>query len=221
MGYELDAVERRVLGVLVEKGYTTPDQYPLSMNAIVNACNQKSCRDPQMNLDEVHVFDAIDSLRGHGLAIVAHTGGRVDRYRHCVPEMLEIQAREAAILAELLLRGPQTDGELRQRAHRMVSIESLNLAQELIDGLIEKGFVRCLAPGGRKRGVKYAHTLYPANEAPADQDPSETASAPSAPVSSASAAAPAASSDEVRELRELIEALTKRVDALESALGGP
>ena len=150
--YRLDRNERRVLGVLIEKGYTTPDQYPLTLNAIVSGCNQKSCRDPQMNLDEVHVFDAIDSMRKLGLVITAQSS-RVDRFRHCVPDMLEIDARGTAILAELLLRGPQTDGELRQRANRMVTLTDLDQVRTCIEELMSRGFVSRLGSGERRRGV--------------------------------------------------------------------
>ncbi len=212
MSYQLERVERRVLGVLVEKGYTTPDQYPISLNAIVNGCNQKSCRDPLMSLDEVDVSDAIDALREEGLAITAMGSGRVDKYRHCVPDMLEINAREAATLAELLLRGPQTDGELRQRASRMVQINDLTLMHELLDGLQEKSFVKRLSPPGQKRGARFAHMLYPERE-----QPHVDADAPAAAPASRRAAAPAPG--ELEELRATIAALTHRIVALERASG--
>lgn len=213
MTYELDKIERRVLGALIEKGYTTPDQYPLSLNGIVNACNQKSCRDPLMSLDEVDVFDAIDTLRKKGLVITAMTSGsRVDKYRHCVPDMLEIQAKECATLAELLLRGPQTDGELRQRASRMVQINDLAQLNEILETLQEKSLVKRLSPPGQKRGARFAHMLYPENE-----QPHVEADAP-APAAGRRAA-PALPADEVEALREAIHALTERVAALERASG--
>ncbi len=223
MGYELDKIERRVLGVLVEKGYTTPDQYPLSMNAIVNGCNQKSCREPVMSLDEVQVFDAIDAMRKQGLVICAHTGNsRVEKYRHCVPEMFEIVAREAAVLAELLLRGPQTDGELRQRANRMIPISSLEQVQEVVESLIEKELALRLSPPDRKRGARFAHRLYPAGEQPkteADAGFTSTDSGGGGSRAASSGASPAADPGEIAALRSTVEALTRRVAALEESLG--
>jgi len=202
--------ERRVLGVLVEKGYTTPDQYPLTLNAIVTGSNQKTCRDPLMQIDEVDAFEALDVLRQAGLALcVRSSGSRTDRYRHCVPDQLEIDAKGAAVLAELLLRGPQSDGELRQHASRMVPIRDLATLQSTLEALEAKSMVRRLGPPGKKRGTRYAHTLYPEGEEPSDSEPA--AHAPQARP-----AAPA--SGEVGELRQRLAALEARVNALEERL---
>ena len=172
MALALDAAERRVLGVLLEKGFTTPEQYPLTLNGLVTGCNQKSCRDPHMHLGEEKVLDALDDLRGKGLAALTRTvGGRTDRYKHRVADTLHIEGREAAVLTELLVRGPQTDGELRQRASRMVTIPGLPELAASLERLRsrEEPLVTRLGTAERRRGVKYAHTLYPENERPAEE----------------------------------------------------
>jgi uncharacterized protein YceH (UPF0502 family) len=116
----LTEIEARVLGSLIEKDMTTPEHYPLSLNALVNACNQKSSRDPVVNFDEDIVRDAVETLRDKKLAIVV-TGGdnRVPKYRHRISETLNLGNRELAVLGVLLLRGPQTTGELKQRTERL------------------------------------------------------------------------------------------------------
>src|SRR6202046_3107838 len=116
----LTAAEARVLGALIEKDITTPEYYPLSLNALVNACNQKSNRDPVMNLDEEAVREALRTLDKKGLAGPAdNMVSRVKKYEHRLQEAYNFTRHEIAILAELLLRGPQTPGELRSRADRM------------------------------------------------------------------------------------------------------
>src|SRR5687768_1225314 len=114
----LNLPERRVLGVLVEKAKTTPDAYPLSLNALVTGCNQKSNRDPLLTLSNEEVEEALEGLQKSGL-VSRVTGSRVDRWRHHLYEAWNVSKVELAILAELLLRGPQTEGELRGRAGRM------------------------------------------------------------------------------------------------------
>ena len=117
---ELTTAEARVLGVLIEKGFTTPNQYPLSLNAIATGASQLSNRDPIMKMDEDQAFDAVEGLRNKQLAVrVDQVGSRVHKYKHIGVETLHCRQAEVAILAELLLRGPQTLGELRSRASRM------------------------------------------------------------------------------------------------------
>ena len=216
---ELNFNQRRVLGVLMEKSYTTPEQYPLTLNALVTGSNQKSCRDPVAHLDEESVYDALDVLRDRELAAVVRTaGGRTDRFRHKVADAWQLEGKQAAVLAELLLRGPQTDGELRQRASRMVRIDSLPELAEVIRSLQEHDppFVRRLSPEGQKRGAKFAHTLYPAGKEPALETGPTAEEAP-APTSSKPAASPVYSRDVVDELRERIAELEERVSKLEEA----
>src|SRR3954463_16172569 len=114
---ELTPDESRVLGVLIEKDKTTPEQYPLSLNAIVNGANQKNNRDPATSMTDNQAFEALESLRGKGLVVrMEGPGMRVNKYRHNTQDVLRVPASQMAILAELLLRGPQTLGELRGRA---------------------------------------------------------------------------------------------------------
>src|SRR5512136_1863270 len=121
----LNEVEIRVLGCLIEKELSTPEHYPLSLNSLTNACNQRSNRDPVMNLAEADVVRALDSLRFKQLALVSVEGGRVPKYRHALMEKLRLDPAELALLGELLLRGPQTIGELRARAERMHTFTDL------------------------------------------------------------------------------------------------
>jgi len=126
MNIELSPLEARVIGCLIEKQVTTPDQYPLSLNALVNACNQKSNRDPVMEVDERTVQDTLDTLaRKHFVIEKSGFGSRVPKYQHrfCNTEYgtLKLTAQELAIVCELLVRGPQTPGELRTRASRMTT----------------------------------------------------------------------------------------------------
>jgi uncharacterized protein YceH (UPF0502 family) len=135
----LSSVEARVLGALIEKELTTPEYYPLSLNALVNACNQKSNRDPLMNLDEDTVKQALQRLNKEGLAGPAdNMVSRVTKYEHRLQEAYNFTRHEIAILCELLLRGPQTPGELRSRADRMHKFEDLNIALSTLQRLMKR-----------------------------------------------------------------------------------
>ena len=120
--HPLEAIDRRVLGVLVEKAKTTPDVYPLSLNSLKSGCNQKSNRFPQMQLEESQIEDSLDRLRKFKAVTLIQGDGRVEKYRHLAYEWLGVGKVELAIMAELLLRGAQTIGELRARASRMAPI---------------------------------------------------------------------------------------------------
>jgi hypothetical protein len=144
---ELDAIEARILGVLIEKETTTPDQYPLSLNALMAGCNQKSNRDPVLELGESEVAAGIERLRRKSLVGAAHaSGSRVERYKHAAGTVWQLGPAELAVMAELLLRGAQMPGELRGRADRMSRIETLEALAALLEGLRAKGFVRRLEP---------------------------------------------------------------------------
>ena len=155
----LDAAERRVLGTLIEKGKTTPDQYPLSLNALVNGCNQKSNRDPVTSLDEEQVTRALAGLRQCGAIAEVYGNGKIARYRHLAYEWLGASKEELAILGELLLRGAQTEGDLRGRASRMDEIPDLDVLRQHLDRLAERGLVVWLSPPGRGRML--THGLLP------------------------------------------------------------
>jgi len=156
--------QRRVLGVLVEKAKTTPDVYPLSIAAIVTGCNQKSNRDPVTNYDQDDVEETLHALRKKGAVILVEGSGRVPRWKHTLYEWLKVTKVELAVMAELFLRGPQTEGELRARASRMEPLPDLAALQAILEPLAERGLVLYLSPAGQKRGVYVAHGLYPPEE---------------------------------------------------------
>jgi uncharacterized protein YceH (UPF0502 family) len=158
----LNEVEVRVLGALIEKEATTPDYYPLSFNALLNACNQKSNRDPVMSLDEGAVREALESLHGKGLAGPASgADSRVAKYEHRVYETLKLSRPEVALLCELLLRGPQTPGELRNHAERMYRFESIENVLATLRRLIDREppLVRMLARQPGTKESRYMHLL--------------------------------------------------------------
>jgi uncharacterized protein YceH (UPF0502 family) len=154
----MNSIQRRIVGVLVEKAKTTPEQYPLTLNSLITGCNQKSNRDPQMNVDGERVETAIEDLRRIGAVIELQSGGRVAKYKHCLYEWLGVDKVELAVVAELLLRGEQTVGELRGRAARMEPIADLNVLKPVLQSLIQKGLVVELTPEGR--GQVVSHALY-------------------------------------------------------------
>jgi uncharacterized protein len=158
----LNEMEARVLGALLEKEITTPDNYPLSLNSLVNACNQKSNRDPVMNLDEESVRDALRTLQDNSLArSVSAADSRVTKYEHRLQEAFNFDRREAAIFCELLLRGPQTPGELRTRAERMHPFDDLSEAQSALQRLMnrEPPLVKVLARQPGTKESRYIHLL--------------------------------------------------------------
>jgi uncharacterized protein len=161
MNAMLNDMEVRVLGCLIEKELTTPEYYPLSLNALTNACNQKSNRDPVLNLEEAEVVRALDSLKFKQLAVVSADGGRVPKYRHLLVEQLRLSPAELATLAELLLRGPQTVGELRTRAERMHPFPDLAAVDAVLTELMARTppFVARLARQPGRKESRYAHLL--------------------------------------------------------------
>ena len=158
MDLNLHPVEARVLGSLIEKEITTPEYYPLSLNALVNACNQKSNRDPVVSFDEETVHDALELLRNKGLAtMVSGAGSRVPKYSHRFAEKLNLGRREIAILCELMLRGAQTLGELRSRTERFHRFDDTSEIERLLERMPEM-VVRLPRRPGEKE-PRYAHLL--------------------------------------------------------------
>jgi uncharacterized protein len=215
----LSAVDRRVLGVLVEKAKTTPDAYPLSLNALVTGCNQKSNRDPVMNLSDAEVEEAMTRLQKAGL-VIKITGGRVERWRHTLYETWHVGKVELAVLAELLLRGPQTEGELRGRASRMEPIDGLDALRAVLRPLSERRLVVYLTPEGR-RGTMLTHGFHAEDElarlrantrlAPEEAAESGTPSAPGRPAADLGT--------EIAALRAGLADLEARLAALETQVG--
>lgn len=205
--------EIRVLGCLLEKERLTPEQYPLSLNSLRLACNQKSSRWPTVDYDEDQVTRALESLRERKLVYyVRQSGARVTKYRHDVSATLGLSPAEIAVLALLLLRGPQTIGELRGRSDRMHTFESLEEVEQTVQSLIEyeEGALARIAPRfpGQKE-KRFEHALAPASESPAlEAEPHAAAS--SAPQTTP---APTPADD---SLREELTALRARVEELEA-----
>lgn len=208
MNFVLTEVEARVLGCLVEKEITTPEYYPLSLNALVNACNQKSNRDPHMDLSEADVQQALRGLSGYGLARSAGTESRVAKYEHRLAESFNFTRPETAVLCELLLRGPQTPGELRSRAERMHPFEDLSLVHSTLKRLMEREppLVVLLPRQPGTKEARYAHLLSGPVET---HEPSSVPAATSA-LSDVPGKAEAGGSDVV-QLEQKIEHLEKEV----------
>lgn len=156
----LDDKEVRILGCLIEKEMTTPEYYPLSLNSLINACNQKSNRNPVVSFDETTVTRGLESLQEKGLVLKKFTAGsRVPKYIHSLLDRFDLLRQEMAILCELMLRGPQTIGEIRSRAERMASFENLEGAEKTINSLTEQDpplAVKLPREAGRKEN-RYMH----------------------------------------------------------------
>ena len=186
MEIELTLLEARILGAFIEKELTTPDYYPLSSNALTNACNQKSNRNPVLQLSETEVLDGVETLRKKGLAMQSQdAGSRVSKFRHALRERLYLEDQELAILAELLLRGAQTPGELRARCERMASFNDLDRLDQVMQELLDKEppMVIKLARQPGHKEQRYMHLLCgPVEEDELLESRPAMQSAPSAPI---------------------------------------
>ena len=157
---DADAVEIRVLGCLIEKQRTTPDQYPLSMNALRLACNQSTNRDPVVDYDERTIKAALDRMSDRGWTRLASgAGSRALKYRHLLGEALELSEPELSLLAVLMLRGPQTPGELKQRTERLYRFESVGAVGETLDELARRELVARLERRPGQKEDRYAQLL--------------------------------------------------------------
>lgn len=226
---QLSLVERRVLGVLVEKQKTTPDAYPMSVNALVAGCNQKTNRDPVTNLGEAQVEDALTSLQKRGL-IFRLTGGRVEKWRHNLYETWKVDKAEMAVVCELLLRDPQTEGELRTRVARMEPMEDLDALRKVLKPLAERGLVVYLSPEGR-RGTSLTNGFHTPQELdrlraslPAELPASVAAPPPPSPPAPSPELAEARSEilklrEDFAALQQLVTTLAEQVRQLKEGLG--
>jgi uncharacterized protein YceH (UPF0502 family) len=161
---ELTKAQRRVLGTMIEKAFTVPESYPLTLKAATSGCNQKSNRSPVTNFSEDAVLQTLDELRALGLVAVVHTeSGRTERYRHYARKRFPFSEPQLAIITELLLRGRQQLGELRSRASRMVPIESLMDLRNELEQLLAEGYLQANGDLDR-RGIEVDHLFYPASE---------------------------------------------------------
>ncbi len=214
----LSRAQRRVAGVLIEKSKTTPDVYPMTINAIVAGANQKSNRSPLMQMDADEVEMVLDELRRLGAVMEVQSDGRVPRFKHLLYDWFGVDRGELAILAELLLRGHQTLGELRARTARMEEIADLQQLRPLVDSLLHKNLMLELTPPGR--GQVVSHNLYQPEELAkiklmvsaeaVGDEPAEPAVA-----SMSSTAAGAELEQRVSDLERIVAALSKRLDFLE------
>lgn len=219
----LNEVEVRVLGSLVEKQITTPEYYPLTLNALTNACNQKSNRDPVVSFDEAAVTQALESLRERNLAYVFYgSTSRVPKYKHMLPEVLHLDEREVALLCVLMLRGPQTVGELKERAGRLAEFSSLGEVEETLSALGLKDGEPLVVKLPRQPGQKearYAHLL--AGDVSTDYVAAETSAESRSAEPRASGAAKLATLEaeveglkaEVAQLRQRLEDFIKQFDS--------
>lgn len=206
----LDDIEARVVGCLVEKDLATPEYYPLTLNALTNACNQKSNRDPVMLFEETDVIRALDSLRQKQLAHQSAEGVRAAKYCHNLEAVLNLDPEDLAILAELLLRGPQTVGELRNRAERMCPVGDLQAVEELLQNLMEREeplVMRLPRQPGRKEH-RFAHLLS------GQPDIEETSALPTEPAR----LKVTAENDRIARLEEEVAALRAELDEVSKQL---
>ena len=211
MAIMLDDREIRILGCLIEKELTTPEYYPLSLNSLTNACNKKSNRNPVISYDEAVVEQGLERLQSKGLVRKTLTAGsRVDKYLHTILDKFDLSKQEMAILCELMLRGSQTAGEIRSRADRMSPFETLDKAEEILQGLMDHDPALVILlprePGRKER--RYTHLLSATGNifaADADQP-----AAPSAPQVSAD--------ERINRMEEEIAKLRNEIEELKLAL---
>ncbi|GMU24721.1 MAG: hypothetical protein AMXMBFR13_47930 [Phycisphaerae bacterium] len=228
MPLTLTAVQRRVLGVLIEKSMTTPGSYPMTLNAIVTGCNQLTCRDPVMQVTEGDVAKAVYDLQQMRMVKQADPDrtSRVNRFKHNVEERFGWDNRQRAIMAELFLRGPQTAGELKTNASRMTPITELSFVNELLSTFEAQDppLVRELPRQPGKNAVRFDHCYYPEDEAPAHAAASTAAPAtPPAGAAPPPPVAPAGSHLEARieRLEGELVALREELADLKTQLGLP
>jgi uncharacterized protein YceH (UPF0502 family) len=208
---EADAVEIRVVGCLLEKQRTTPDAYPLSLNALRLACNQATNRDPVVDYDEATVVEALrrTALRGW-TRLASGAGSRARKYRHLLDHALDADDAELSLLAVLMLRGTQTPGELKQRADRLHAFGDLAAVHETLEKLVERGYVERLARRPGQKEERFAQLLGDGEPAPAQEPAAETAIA---------AEEPGAPEDRLERFERELAELRGQVRELRDALG--
>jgi uncharacterized protein YceH (UPF0502 family) len=209
MALQFSDTEIRVLGCLVEKDNTTPEYYPLSLNALVNACNQKSNREPVLSLDETAVRNALRSLSEQALVRSASSDSRVAKYEHRLNELYNFHRHEIAVLCVLFLRGPQTPGELRTRAERMFAFEDLEAVHSALNLLMrrEPSLVRVLPRQPGTKESRYMH-LFSGDAEPAGHGEVEHGAGTPAPARSS------ADAERVAQLEVEVDALRRELETL-------
>lgn len=238
---DLSSAETRVLGCLLEKQRTTPDAYPLSLNALRLACNQSTNRDPVVEYDDAIIRDALHRLERRGYARLASgAGSRAPKYRHLLAEALPMSSSEQAVMCVLMLRGPQTPGELKQRTERMHAFGDLAAVHETLDRLIGRALVARLERRPGHKEERYAQLLQGEDEQPSGREaaapttagppptaggairaPDAAASADGAPGAPAYAAPHAPAYAAADDLRERVERLEREVAELRASMRHP
>ena len=215
---DLTPPEIRVLGCLLEKQRTTPEAYPLSLNALRLACNQSTNRDPVVDYDEATIRDALHRLsRRRWARLASGPGSRAPKYRHLLDEALGLPEDELAVLTVLMLRGPQTPGELKQRTERLHPIPDLGAVHATLERLIERELAARLDRRPGQKEERYLHLL--GDEAPAPAAPAQAlAPMQTPPAPPARAAAPAPDDDRIERLEDEVAALRADLAALRSTL---
>jgi uncharacterized protein YceH (UPF0502 family) len=210
--------QRRVLGVLIEKAKTTPAGYPMTVNAIVTGCNQRSNREPLMDLNADDVEEILEQLRVLGLVVEAPESTRSTKFRHRAYEWFKLERPQLAVLTELLLRGDQTLGDLRARAARFEPIADMAALKPLVDVLLERELMIELTPAGR--GQVVSHNLYQEHELAELKSRYAGGGRPvePRPVIPYAAAAPASDPTAIAALRDEVARLAERVAALEARI---
>lgn len=212
----LTDVEARVLGALIEKEITTPEYYPLSLNALLNACNQKSNRDPLMHLDEAAARTALRGLGEQFLARSAGGDSRVAKYEHRLGETFNFDRKETAVLCELLLRGPQTPGELRSRAERMHPFEDLSEVQTTLQRLVrrEPPLVKLLARQPGMKEARYAQLMSGDVEVATAESHDGVSARGDGNLAARGGSAASVSAEDVKKLEENVAELRAEVESL-------
>jgi uncharacterized protein len=219
---EADAVEIRVVGCLLEKQRTTPDAYPLSLNALRLACNQATNRDPVVEYDEATVREALRRLALRGWTRLASgPGSRAPKYRQLFEEALELEPGEAALLAVLMLRGPQTPGELKQRSDRLHHLADLGAVHQALERLIEKGHVARLGRRPGQKEERYVQILGGSEEGQQAAMDTGEAGATSAFPETGETGHTAPAEDRLERLERELSDLREEVRRLRTALGDP
>ena len=211
----LSQLEARVLAVMIEKQRSVPDTYPMSLNALVAACNQKTSRSPIMNVSEADVLQALDALNGRSL-VIETSGGRVMRYGHNAERVLALPAQSVALLATLILRGPQTAGELRQNTERLHRFADISAVEAFLSELAERATGALVVELPRAPGMRETRWMQRLTEAAPASIPETASTAPSHALDPPGLAAIAA---ELDALRSEVAALKAAVAALQSAKG--
>ena len=213
---DLDAAQVRVLGCLIEKQHTTPDAYPLTLNSLRLACNQSTARDPVVDYDEATVREAAQRLGQRGLArLASYHGSRAHKYRHLVDEELGLHGDERALLCVLMLRGPQTSGELKQRTERLHAFPDLAAVESALERLTDRGLGHWLDRRPGQKEARYAHLMEADAEAPSEPGAADAALPAPAPAPQPQAGG---LEDEVAALRREVDAMRDDVAALREQL---